>query len=302
MALGRERRVLNPSTNPVHAFAVEMDKLRASKGSPSFIEMARTVNRRASRTALYDVTRGDHLPKWETVKAFLEALDEDPQRWYTQWQIAEDASTKQRAGTDTSLVDAPVSPAPVPPVPVSAVLDAPSVEPSTDTTDGPRPALLRQRTWWVTVVVTAVLAGSAGATVATVLASRSPAGAASSPSGIRAIEVQNKIAIGTGDLIEDPAGPAYLSTRPAPWCARDGCKVAGTDLGSGARLVVTCHVTGSLMTNYNMDSEPVQQNPNRVRSTLWYRAAFPDGRTGYLSEVYIAPQYRGGMGLPICPT
>ncbi|MFV2109246.1 hypothetical protein [Micromonospora sp. LOL_015] len=38
-----------------------------------------------------------------------------------------------------------------------------------------------------------------------------------------------------------------------------------------------------------------------MTSDLWYEIVLHDGRTGFLSEVYIAPEYRGGMNLPECP-
>lgn len=41
-------------------------------------------------------------------------------------------------------------------------------------------------------------------------------------------------------------------------------------------------------------------DPHRADSDLWYRAAFPDGRSGYLSEVYVNGEDRGGLGLPSC--
>ena len=43
-----------------------------------------------------------------------------------------------------------------------------------------------------------------------------------------------------------------------------------------------------------------RDNPHRAHSTLWYRARFPDGRAGFLSEVYVDPASRGGLGLPDC--
>lgn len=38
----------------------------------------------------------------------------------------------------------------------------------------------------------------------------------------------------------------------------------------------------------------------RAESDLWYRASFPDGRSGYVSEVYLSGASRGGLGLPDC--
>jgi hypothetical protein len=113
------------------------------------------------------------------------------------------------------------------------------------------------------------------------------------------IMVQNKVALGTSQLIEDTT-PAYLSTQTRPSCASNGCEVPSTEVGSGALLVAVCHVNGTEMFNYNLDSSESKQNPNRADSTLWYRTVFPDGRSGYISEVYVAPADRGGKGLAVC--
>jgi hypothetical protein len=113
------------------------------------------------------------------------------------------------------------------------------------------------------------------------------------------VVVQNKVAVGPTMLLED-ATPAYLSTIPAPYCKARGCAVPGTDMASGAVLAVDCTVAAEDMVNYEADSVLSQDNPHRVHSTLWYRARFPDGRAGFLSEVYVDPASRGGLGLPDC--
>ncbi|BBH70150.1 hypothetical protein ACTI_68350 [Actinoplanes sp. OR16] len=109
--------------------------------------------------------------------------------------------------------------------------------------------------------------------------------------------VQNKVALGTDGLAEDGT-PAYLSARPVPRCARNGCKLAGTEMWSGAAIAVQCQAKGSVMHNYDVAAGAA--NPHNARSELWYRAAAADGRTGYISEVYLEPRFRGGLGLPQC--
>jgi hypothetical protein len=111
--------------------------------------------------------------------------------------------------------------------------------------------------------------------------------------------VQNKYATGSSSLLEDRT-PAYLSTSPEPYGAERGCKVDGTDMKSGALLAVTCWLEGAEMTNRDTTSLGIEQNPHGVTSKLWYRGVWPDGRTGYLSEVYVEAQCRGGLGLPRC--
>jgi lambda repressor-like predicted transcriptional regulator len=118
------------------------------------------------------------------------------------------------------------------------------------------------------------------------------------PVAAAVVTVQNKVALGATELVEDTS-PAYLSAEPVAYCSRRGCRMEGTDVASGALLVAVCHVRGERMWNYNLDS-PAADNPHRAASDLWYRLAWPDGRRGYLSEVYLDPASRGGLGLPQC--
>ena len=54
------------------------------------------------------------------------------------------------------------------------------------------------------------------------------------------------------------------------------------------------------MYNYNLRETAAESNPDRVASDRWYRATFPDGRSGFISEVYLSESSRGGLGLPDC--
>jgi hypothetical protein len=54
------------------------------------------------------------------------------------------------------------------------------------------------------------------------------------------------------------------------------------------------------MTNYNVDASESRSNPHRAESNIWYYAETSTWQRGYISEVYIAPQYRGGLGLSPC--
>ncbi|ALE80371.1 hypothetical protein WY02_20340 [Pseudonocardia sp. AL041005-10] len=145
----------------------------------------------------------------------------------------------------------------------------------------------------VAVLATALVAGGAGW-----FAARTLGAPAAASAGSAVVTVQNKVALGAEDLVED-SGPAYLSSRAIAFCGPRGCKEDGTDVVSGALLPATCTVVGERMWNYNLDS-PAAHNPHRVESALWYRVTWPDGRSGYLSEVYLEPASRGGLGLPAC--
>ncbi len=121
------------------------------------------------------------------------------------------------------------------------------------------------------------------------------------PQTVEAIIVQNKVALGPDRLVED-SSPAYLSTEALAYCASPSrnCKVAGTEMVSGAAVVANCWTQGQMMWNWDLSDPTAQANPDDVRSDPWYRASFPDGRTGYLSEVYVVRGDRGGRGLPRC--
>jgi transcriptional regulator with XRE-family HTH domain len=116
----------------------------------------------------------------------------------------------------------------------------------------------------------------------------------------QAVEIQNKVALGANDLREDVT-PVYLSSRTIGSCSKHGCKIEGTEMTSGVLVVATCQTTGAELVNYNLDSPDSAKNPNIARSTLWYQVALPDGRVGYISEVYLLPRDRGVLGLETCP-
>jgi hypothetical protein len=158
----------------------------------------------------------------------------------------------------------------------------------------------RRPSWLVVVTGMVAAAGISAVVTASVVGhSGSAATGAARARSLAVVVVQNKDAIGRSSLLEDSV-PAYLSTQPLPRCRLRGCEVEGTDMLSGAKLVVMCWVRGAEMTNENTTSAGIADNTNGITSTLWYRGVWPDGRSGYLSEVYVTPQYRGGLGLPRC--
>ncbi|MFF9094062.1 helix-turn-helix domain-containing protein [Streptomyces sp. NPDC014802] len=113
------------------------------------------------------------------------------------------------------------------------------------------------------------------------------------------VVVQNKVAIGPTALVEDKT-PAYLSSETISHCAARGCKLVGTEMWSGAKLVVFCWTRGEKLTNEDITSAGITSNKGGVTSDLWYRAKWKDGRSGYFPEVYLAPAGRGGSGLAHC--
>lgn len=113
------------------------------------------------------------------------------------------------------------------------------------------------------------------------------------------VVVRNKVAIGADSLVEDST-PAYLSSRAVSHCAARGCKLSGTEMWSGAKLVVSCWTRGEKLTNEDVTSAGIGRNRAGVGSDLWYRARWKDGRSGYLPEVYVVRGDRGGAGLGRC--
>ncbi len=112
------------------------------------------------------------------------------------------------------------------------------------------------------------------------------------------IVVANKVAIGSQSYVED-SSPAYLSTVPQPFCARNGCKVPQSNLVTGLRLTADCTVSGAQMYNYDL-REQGAGNPHAAASNLWYHVVLPHDVSGYLSEVYVDAGSRGGQGLATC--
>lgn len=114
----------------------------------------------------------------------------------------------------------------------------------------------------------------------------------------RTITVQNKYLVGASGMAEDSI-PAYLSSRMEPRCRVNGCMLDGTEMASGDTITVTCYAHGAAMTNQNQSISDDDNNPNRADSSLWYYGT-RSGQRGFISEVYITSQHRGGLGLPVC--
>jgi hypothetical protein len=297
-------------TNPVHAFAAELRKLRASAGGPKYLAMARRADG-VSRTALSEAAGGDHLPTWRTVEKFVLACGGHPMEWRRRWEDLRDQLQERRA-----------------PDPGRSAMEGEDALPAGDrrgqgperTGPNPEPSVMggqeamstvevprRPSRWRLAVATTSAICLVVVAGVLVGLLRDEPdrtLDAAADPRLVAvpkgpAVVVQNMIAVGKDSLIEDST-PAYLSTRTVPRCRLNGCMVSDTILATGISVVATCQAQGTWMTNYNLDSTEVQSNPNRAASSRWYRLVLSDGRAGFLSEVYLSPASRGGLGLPTC--
>jgi hypothetical protein len=111
------------------------------------------------------------------------------------------------------------------------------------------------------------------------------------------LTVSNRVTDGATRMREDST-PIYLSSRTQPFCVRYGCKLDGTEMGSGARVVAECWTTGERMTNGQDNSTIDDSNPGLVTSSTWYGVRWPDGRRGFIAEIWI--ENRGTHALPNC--
>lgn len=113
------------------------------------------------------------------------------------------------------------------------------------------------------------------------------------------ITVSNRVTNGSTQMREDDQ-LAYLSTRTTNYCRRDGCVIAGTEVGSGHVWTASCQTQGDRTTNGQDNSDIDNNNPGLASSTLWYGVRLGDGTLGVVNEVWIDPSQRGGLGLPAC--
>jgi hypothetical protein len=266
----RPERPLDPAAGPVQAFAADLRKLRQDAGNPKYLQMQRLTGR--SRTALAEAGGGDHLPTWETVGAYVRACGGDLAEWEQRWTHLRDTLRTQREATAPQDITPPGQ---------------------TQRPRSTRPLAI------LTATMAVVAAAAVIAAVTISLSSNpAPAGRMNSQQGRAIITIQNKVATGPTALTEDST-PIYLSTQPEPFCAKNGCEVRGTSMWSGV-LQAICIVHGAPMTNENLLSPGISRNKGGITSSLWYRAELPNGPTGYISEVYLTPASRGGLGLPTC--
>jgi hypothetical protein len=284
--MGRSERPLGSGTTPAEVFAAELRLLREQAGNPTYLKMHRASGKVRSKTALSEAAGGDHLPTWETVEAYVSALGGDPASWRRRWEDAQEQERRRREGTVRS----------------ATTEQARAVDHGGGPLRQQRPVrhLRRAVVLALTVVVTTVIVATV--TIASMAGRRVAQGAATTRSrlaGPVAVVVQNKVAIGATSLVED-SSPAYLSSRAVPFCAERGCKIPGTDMWSGAIIPVVCQITGAWMTNADLASKGIAENPGRASSREWYRAVLVDGKTGYISAVYLQARYRTGLQLPRC--
>ena len=118
------------------------------------------------------------------------------------------------------------------------------------------------------------------------------------PPGDVTLTVYNEVTNGGTAMREDT--PAYLSTVARNYCKRDGCAIAGTDRATGGTYApAVCQVQSVRTTNGHDGDANDDANPGLFSSMRWYGVRLGSA-LGYISEVWVAPSQRGGLGLPAC--
>ncbi|MDX3638631.1 hypothetical protein [Streptomyces sp. MB09-02B] len=82
--MGRREKPVDPEAGPVQRLAHELRVLREKAGKPPYREMGRRAG--YSTTALSQAAAGDQLPSLAVVRAYVEALDADPDAWERRWR------------------------------------------------------------------------------------------------------------------------------------------------------------------------------------------------------------------------
>ncbi|QMU69975.1 hypothetical protein [Streptacidiphilus sp. P02-A3a] len=102
---------MDSTPSPLADFASDLRRLREQAGSPKYLQMSRRTGR--SRTALAEAAGGDHLPNWDTVRAYVEACGGEPARWLVRWEQLRDLNRAERTGgsaTSPTVTEVPLLP------------------------------------------------------------------------------------------------------------------------------------------------------------------------------------------------
>jgi hypothetical protein len=115
----------------------------------------------------------------------------------------------------------------------------------------------------------------------------------------RVLTVYNRVT--NGMAMREDSTPARLTSKPWVFCTSRGCNIGGTERSTGQTYdAAVCQTSGERTTNGNDGSAVDDANPALFSSTRYYGVRLGNGTFGYISEVWIAPEHRGGLGLPNC--
>jgi hypothetical protein len=93
-------------------------------------------------------------------------------------------------------------------------------------------------------------------------------------------------------------GDLFLNREPKSNC---NCQVGGSALRTDDDVRAHCQVQGTTwIYNANLVDVNAVRNDEFFKSKRWYRATDSDGRSGYISEVWVKSDDRGGLDLPDC--
>jgi hypothetical protein len=115
----------------------------------------------------------------------------------------------------------------------------------------------------------------------------------------KVIRVYNRVT--SGPRMREDDEPVSLSMKPAANCADRNCLIKGTNRETGGTYdAAVCQRQGEEITNGQDTTALDDANPELFQSRRHYGVRLDEDTFGYVSEVWIAPRDRGGLGLPIC--
>ncbi|MBQ1028353.1 XRE family transcriptional regulator [Micromonospora sp. C95] len=125
--MARAERPLDPTADPLQAFAADLRTLRDKAGRPTYQALARRAHR--SATSLSEAAGGRRLPTLDTTLAYVRALGGDEAEWTERWRVVAGHVTAKpgqvRQGGDGETRPAPASPAAADQAAVPPVADPP---------------------------------------------------------------------------------------------------------------------------------------------------------------------------------
>lgn len=112
------------------------------------------------------------------------------------------------------------------------------------------------------------------------------------------VKVFNMTVSGAAGVVPEKYG--FLSTVPEKNC-RNRCMVSANDneIHTGDTVRAHCRIVGDMIYNSDTGDASDDRNPDLAQSNVWYRVTNDAGNTGYLSEVFVAKEYRN-LPLPAC--
>ncbi len=189
---------MDARASAIRDFASILQDIRRSSGNPPFREMSGRSGA-ISHTTLYEATKGNRLPSWETAVEFVKACGGDPADYREQW---EQANRTVRGSSAEGGVG---------PVSQSGENDASARPPSSPTAEGVRSGPGRtpeRRRAWLSAPMKAALATTAvGIGVAGVIAVSGDRGSGADQHGMNPLR-------GTVEPVPGPADCPVLTPNP----------------------------------------------------------------------------------------